>query len=624
MQRMKSTTEQRANSWPRIFLAVLGLITVLALAACSGSSTMDIAEPDPAEESYADADRSVSARAPRNLLPPPKKLMGRLGNHPNVACLGNGFEEQLPHRRVRAKDGGALFSPKKIRGRGWGNRNGNYAYALYHLKAPECPSVGEDDDCDSPTLRLSVNPLYKGNGNPGDNPLYVGIADFDSNSWTTRAQDYNSSRSNTTSLRLEEDDDGDGIGTEDEDYLVAIIVGPSSGRPGRWGRGGAIFLESLSVSNGWELTQLDDGLRSSDLPSSSSAMDGCPAPDGSHHLALFAGESGLRHVRCADGSCRSSAIPETSGCGPNVGMCVSPKGFPAVSSSDSARGVGPVRWMAPESLWRSSDYSSGKPGEAFDARFSSDVCVTGDGSLHVVHFNPLATALVHSTLTPGKDEWRDEIISRDLRIRQRPDLLLSEWDDLVCAFRTCGDDGAVYVYQRGAAGWKGRAIAPAPCPCDDASGGSCAFASDLDRDGRLDIVCSTTKGDVAIHCSTRDFETEMVSLSATDNSSSCVSVVSRNGEMHCFLFVPSTGEVRYLRKRPGRKVYSMPSVAAYPVGAAGVDGHVTVLKAFLDPDDDGDGLGTASCYILFDSSSEANPDVHHWTLEVRVNRIEMA
>ena len=613
-------------------LALVGILALLG-ASCGGGNNFSAgleASSQASAQDGADASRGVSDLVPRRLLPAPSSLLPRLGNHPNSALRGDEFERRLPNHRVRRSHGGALFMPGSSRGRGPGGRNGQYAYALYHVTAPECPTDGKDDDCDDVELRLSINPLYEDDGPQGENPLYVGIADFSSNSWSVKAQDYNSSRSNITAVMLDnsdfgdDDDDGDGI----DSWLVAVILGPGERSPGNGhggGRdGGALRLESMCVSRGWEVSLLDDGTRSNGFICPSS-MDACVAPDGSHHVAYFTDGDGLRHVRCADGSCVSSDIPRSSGSGPSVGMGMSPKGSPYVSSFDTRRGIGPVRWMAPESLrWQSSlFFSGGHGGEAFDPRWYSDVCVTGDGSVHVVYHDPSTSSLVCSSLT-SDGEWHEETVASKVRIRKRPDLLLQEWDSLVCTFQTCGDGGAVYVAQRGSGdmGWKYFPVASAPCPDGDSCG--TGFSADLDDDGRLDIVCSTTKGDVAIHYSLKDRSTEVTPLGSPDDASSCVSVASSGGVMHCVLYNELSGNVRYVRKRPGRTTYSSSSVVQYPAARGGVHGHVTVLKIVLDPDDDGDGIGTASCYIMQDGSSPASGSVAHWTLEVRVNRIEMA
>ncbi|MBN2080637.1 hypothetical protein JW859_00380 [bacterium] len=600
---------------------ILGAVLLLyGAAGCGGGMVTGgaaaLTEQNSAAEQSPGADsREVSDLLPRNLLPQPSSLSRRLDSDPVEICPGSGYEQQLPHRRVASWGDLAVFKPQSLRGRGRGLSNGRFAYALYHLSAPKGTASDEAVDF---TLRL--DPLFQG-GLSGENPLYVALADWNTDSWNVKAQDYNSSRSNTTTARFEPDDDydgGDGDGWVD--LLLAIVVAPSYGGGGG---GGVVRLEQLSVSSGWELSVLDDGRRSGFIPSGQQELDAERCDDGSHQLAYFTGFSGLRHARCVDGTCATTRIPGTFGSGPNVSLACDPASLPHVASYDSRRNVGPVRWMAPEGLWRSSSFHN---GESSGAPFDPDVCpsivVDSAGTEHVCYVDPSSGALLHSWRSPG-GEWQEEEIFSGRRIRQRPDLLMSEWDDLVCVCRTDGDGGAVYVFQRGATGWEGQVVADLSCPVD-ADGTSRGYLSaDLDRDGRLDIVCNAPDGDYIIHRDLATRRTSVDQLSSSSSSSSCA-VVSSGGFAHVFICDPDSNTVQYRRKAAWGKVDRDEVCARIAVGAAGVTEQVTQLDAIIDPDDDGDGISEASCYLMLESSSSSRPSVAHWTLEVRVNRIEMA
>jgi len=604
----------------RLAAVAFSVLALLLAAACgggmaTGNSVDQLAAPDAAAGSGDAVDsRAVSDLLPRNLLPKPSSLAKRLSGDPVEICPGSGYEENLPSHRVVSRGELAIFLPQSSRRFGRGSGNGRYAYALYHLTVPAGTAK---DDVLAVSLRLS--PLYRPGRLSGTNPLYVALSDWNTDGWNVKAQDYNSSRSNTTCVAFQpEENDADGDGRDD--FLLAVVVAPRTG----WGRGGgAISLGQLSVSSGWEPSSLDSGRKHSGLPTGRRELDAERCEDGSHRLAYFTGYSGLRYARCVDGSCATERIPGTFGVGPNVSLACNSASLPHVASYNGWRDTGPVRWMAPEGLWRrSSFYDGDSSGTPFDPEVCPSIVVDSEGTEHVCYLDPSSQVLMHAWRSAGGD-WQDEVVASGMRIRKRPDLLTGEWDALYCVFRTEGDGGAVYVYERGAAGWEGQVVADLSCPVD-ADGTSRGYLSaDLNRDGRLDIVCNAPDGEYIVHRDLATRRTSVDRLSSSSSSSSCA-VVSNGGFAHVFTCDPSSNTVQYRRKAAWGKVDRDEVCARIAVGEAGVKEHVKQLDAIIDPDDDGDGVSEASCYMMRESSSSSSPAVVHWTLEVRVNRIDMA
>jgi hypothetical protein len=607
----------------RITAALTVAAMLLLVAACGGTGKTPLTDTGLSADAGTSTDAKEVSRVPGNLLPPPKTLFKRLSTEPVAACPGSGFDPRLPNHRVSTEGPLAVFSPGKNKGKGKGKANGTYAYAVYHVIPPEGTKDGDEI-----SVTLRTNPLYEGETTYGESQLYVGIPGDDhdgdgyGDDWDwAPVRDYNSSRSNNLRVSLGNHNSSRSNRTR----LLAVAV---SNDGGGGGGAGKVHLEKCSLSSGWSSGQDDAGQRSSSISPGLHELSAELAPDGSSSVSYFTGGEGLRHVRCADGRCVVSSISQTAGTGPNLDSCVSSRGTPHVASWDSSSSSGPFHWMARGADWQRALYDRPGPddGMPFDPTVCPEAVLDERGNAHVFYSPPGSSTLYHAfeTKKGHTSRWSQEVVAKGISVSGKPFAYISKDGSPVCIVRTSGGDGAVLAFSESRRRWKRKHVSSVACPVGPDGTPIGSLSGDLDQDGRVDVLLNSPKGDVLLHLYPGTDRVKRTELGTGMGSSVISCVSSSGGSSHVFSYDAENNQVRYTRCRAGKGVVHRDVAARLAVTEAGVKEHVTHLDAILDPDDDGDGISTARCFMKVSSPSLTNDDVLHWTLEVRVNRIEMA
>ncbi|MBN2081450.1 hypothetical protein JW859_04490 [bacterium] len=323
------------------------------------------------------------------------------------------------------------------------------------------------------------------------------------------------------------------------------------------------------------------------------------SPDGRGrpHVAYYDSSAGqLYHMWLADRVWFTQALTSEDDAGSSNDLVATPDGGLLAVYYDATRGVGPLRWLAPESLtslvWSpQSNYDEGSDelGTPIDAGARCQAVFDVDGNANVFYEDRTTGRIRHAWQAPGVMGWLHEYVSP-------PDVVASSPRAYRCADSACATyqtAGKLWIAEPGNDGWELSELADDLAnPLDPAAEFSFCDGAVRERDQTAVFAMACTGGLRVIH---RDLAARNVLLSelitTTPGDGAFVDVALLADDGVCLThFNPKEYKVFF-------ETGDIPSAEQFTR---------IVALAFDGPDEDCDGL---ACWVSPDLNADGTHDV---------------